>query len=159
MSVEKLRQAEAFAGFLDFLSNPDKFKQLLSDVKKTIAEFDKVTEKYADFVDAEAYKRSLEQEYKDKDTKLNSEKDNFNRLVEKHNKSQQDYINNVVIANKDLEKRDAALKVREAEVKNLEEMQRKLADDRVSFEKEGAHFQSLVQDFKKRETALKAVLG
>ena len=56
--MHKLEQIESFGAFLDFLSNPDEYKQLIKDVRDASKEHKELVEKQRKIKDIDAWRAS-----------------------------------------------------------------------------------------------------
>jgi hypothetical protein len=158
MSVNSLKQIESFTAFIDFLAAPDKYKELLVEVKKTVAEYEKLLEKYKQFKDVDAYRASIEadkaryeKEISDKLAAIAVERD---RMAE--NAAKQVEVSES--RKKALADKADMLKMREDALVYMEEAQKTFEAEKVMHAKRVEEFKVREETARRREEAIKAAL-
>jgi chromosome segregation ATPase len=159
MSIHNLKQVETFTAFLDFLSDPEKYRKLMAEIKETSAAYDANLARFKAFTDADEYRKQMEADYNAKMDELDKHNIAFeaSKVKQKEqDKVAQDKVADMVSKAND---RDKKLDAREAKLVGLEKQKEDLAKEQVKLESDREAFQTDKANLKKKEEALKAVLG
>lgn len=118
--MQKLEQIESFGAFLDFLSNPKEYEQLVKDVRQAAKDYKELVEKKRKIKDIDAWRAS-------EGARLGKIVDEVNRKEDLHLKSLADLAESVNAhkksvsdANKRLRERESLVSSREDAVSDLE---------------------------------------
>jgi chromosome segregation ATPase len=158
MSMNNLRQVETFTSFVDFLSDPEKYRKLMMEIKQVVKQHDDAVARFKSFKDADAYKQTLDADYNKNMDAL----DNAKAALEDSKKNfavrMADDEAKLVSKRQDSAKKEQAIIAREQAVSDLEKAREEVNKSRMQLEAEKVTFKKVQDDLKKREQALKAAL-
>jgi chromosome segregation ATPase len=158
MSIHNLKQVETFTAFLDFLSDPEKYRKLMVEIKQTAKNYEDQLFRFKAFKDAESYKNQMEADYNSKMDELDKKKAGFEeekkRQMERNKHTEAKFAE----MSSEADLRAKGLDNRESYVKGLENQKEALAKEQVKLEAEKEEFKKVQDNFKKKEVALKAML-
>jgi chromosome segregation ATPase len=132
--MSKLDQIEAFAVFLDFLSNPDEYRQLVEDVRQAAEDHRKIMEEQRQIRDIDNWRASEEARLLSYQNRLDDLADEHAKRVEALKAKVANHALDVSEANKAFRKREDDLKNRETEVSKLELERKKVNQQKEEYE-------------------------
>ena len=72
MDARKIAHLESFSAFIEFLTNPDEYRQIIKDTRKAVEEWREVNEKARGIKDVEAWRVSVQKELDARQSALES---------------------------------------------------------------------------------------
>jgi chromosome segregation ATPase len=157
--MQKLEQIESFGAFLDFLSNPKEYEQLVKDVRQAAKDHKELVEKERKIKDIDAWRASEGVRI----SKLNSDLDNREQsLLEQIaglSAQKESLKKDITSSNKRLRDREQLVSDRENSVSELEKERDKLKKLQQESIDERLKLQQERDKLKQREAQIKAAIG
>lgn len=156
--MKELEQIEAFGAFLDFLSNPAKYQDLLKEIKKATKDHRDIIEKQRQIKDVDKWRRQEEKRLNDYSNELISREQDFLERVDAEKKDIASQKSELAKARKKVNEREKDISEREKAVSDLEAQKVELKElqDKVRFSLESLKEKERLCD--EREAKLRAAL-
>jgi len=157
--MNKLEQIESFGAFLDFLSNPKEYEQLVKDVRAASKEYKELVEKKRKIKDIDKWRAEegikLQNHYDELNRKEAVYLENVADLADKASKHKK----SVADANKKAQEREAFLGQREEAVGRLEKEKAKLEKLKGEYESKLADMRAEKDRLKVQKEEIQGMLG
>jgi chromosome segregation ATPase len=157
--MHKLEQVESFGAFLDFLSNPDEYRQLIKDVRNAAKEHKNLVEKKRKIKDIDEWRVSEEARLSRLETDLNAKVDQHAKRTIEHNERLDKRLESINIANKNLVEREKELDEREDSIQSLEKDRQKVDQLRQEYEAKLENLRQEKDRLKQQAEQIRAAAG
>ena len=77
MDARKIAHLESFSAFIDFLTNPEEYRQIIDDTRKTLSEWREVNEKARGIKDIDSWQIKLKQGFEKREADLAAREEAF----------------------------------------------------------------------------------
>lgn len=157
--MHKLEQIESFSAFLDFLENPNDYKELVKEVKQACKDHKELVEKQRKIKDIDKWRASEEARLNQLSEELDRRVTSQSETMQKHQEALKEGQDAIAQLNREIQERVKDLDEREKDVEKLEAERAKVNQLKEEYESKLQGIREEKDRMKQQKEQLIAVAG